>query len=75
MSITSGNVGNVYVNNVLTNTGTLTFPSFVNVSGRNGIGHDFVTGGNGIQGTIDNVRVYNRVITSTEVNTLYVNVQ
>ena len=73
VTITSGNVGNVYVNNVLTNTGTVSYPSFTNTTGRNAIGHDFASGGKGIQGTVDNVRVYNRVITTTEVNTLYIN--
>ena len=73
VTITSGNVGNVYVNNVLTNTGTVSYPYFTNTTGRNAIGRDFAGGGRGIQGTMDNVRVYNRVITTTEVNTLYIN--
>ena len=68
VTITTGNVGKIYVNNVLVASGTISYPSFTNVSGYNSIGRDPI--GDGINGTIDEFRLYNRVLTVNEVNVL-----
>lgn len=67
-TITSGNSGKLYLNNVL-QSAVVTYPSFVNSSGFNSIGRD--PAGKGIIGTIDDYRLYTRILTASEVNTLY----
>lgn len=70
VSILNNNAAVVYLNNVATNT-TITSPSsFVNISGRNFLGHD-PSPGSGLVGWMQEFRLYNRIITAAEVNTIY----
>jgi hypothetical protein len=68
VTVTPGNLGKIYVNNILIITGSLSYPSFINASGYNSIGRD--PAGAGLIGTIDEFRLYNRILTANEVNVL-----
>jgi hypothetical protein len=68
INITNTNTGKVYLNNNLIAQGTATYPSFANVSGYNSIGRD--PAGNGIIGTVDDFRLYTRILTLNEINIL-----
>jgi hypothetical protein len=69
VTITPENVGKMYLNNILVASGTISYPSFINESGYNCIGRD-PTVNPGIVGTIDEFRLYNRILTASEVNIL-----
>ena len=58
----------IYINNTLVKTGTLSVPDAT--CSKIGFGY---TSTDGFNGTIDEVRVYNRVLNSDEISYLYVN--
>lgn len=68
VTINSSGTVIVYMNNVAYST-TGIYPNFTNISGYNYIAHD--PAGFGIVGYVDEYRLYNRIVNSTEVATLY----
>ena len=67
VAVSNNGTNNMYINGVFNSTGPATIPA--NITGSNSILRDPL--GNGMIGTVDDYRYYNRAITLPEIYTLF----